>query len=185
MRHIYRSFFWIISGCLLCSSVGCAHPGEYFRSFDVSVSLDNTLRDNHGNMRTVEVDLVGVTDTDFPRWNDKSVNEYWTPNDPFHASADPGVLQFYNDPGPKVFPSSDRHWTQWLNNDDKAKQLFAICFIAGDAHTDGGPGDQDPWRLVLPLDKLAWDSSVSTVDLVVTSRGILCLTPYKTLEPAK
>ena len=184
MGHLLRtSCLAVLSipGFLL---IGCEHAGEHFRSYDVSVVLDNSLRDSNGNMRTVEVDMVGVNDADFPRWNNKSINEYCTPNDAFHISADPGVLEFSNEAGPKVLLSSDRHWDQWLTV-QSAKNLMVLCFIAGYAHTDGGPGNQDPWRLVLPLDKLAWDSSMSTVNLMVTSRGMTCLTPYKDLSVQK
>lgn len=157
---------------LFCSLVfgGCAtapHPQAYA----VRVTLDKPLVGS-----SVQVDLVGVNQTDLPKWQNYSVTQYWQPDNPFRRDAQKYAMQFsINTANTQVLLNNDPHWSGWLSTG--ASQLVIIADLPG-VITDQ-TGNADPRRLILPLDRAAWPKNVNTIDILVQESGLRLMTPRK------
>src|SRR5262249_36052556 len=128
-----------------------------------------------GFMPSIEVDLIGVNDTELARWTSYSMNQYWTPNDPLRRNSESYRMLFeQRDPSPKKLSDKDPIWQKWQQKG--AWNLVCVAFVPG--IKDDREGDKDPRRLILPLDKCRWDKH-SSINIVVQPSAVVTTTPPK------
>lgn len=157
----------------LAWATGCATRPE-MAPRDIRVTVDDSLRSPDGRLASVQVDLIAVNPTEYPRWTSVDVDEYWGP--PAHqlqSAQDRYVMTFdyQENVATKVMRKTDPLWTQWKNKG--AMDLVAIARIPGVART-GGVGQQDTRRLILPLDKRRW-ADLGELRIQVSRSGITSL----------
>lgn len=162
--HLFLAFAALLVG-------GCATVPKP-QAFSVSLTLDPALVGT-----SVQVDLVGANElTDLPKWQNYSVTEYWQPGNAFRRDARKYTAQFSRDqPNTQMLLVGDSIWREWLNTG--ALHLVIIADLPG-ANTDL-PGNADPRRLILPLDKAIWPKGTTTLQVLVQESGLRLLTPRK------
>ncbi|MGA2499665.1 MAG: hypothetical protein ABSH20_18160, partial [Tepidisphaeraceae bacterium] len=75
-------------------AAGCSCTPE-MESRDVAVSLDNSLRDSTGKLKSVQVDIIAVNAGEIERWKQEALDTYWRPGGSNLALAqDKIVLKF-------------------------------------------------------------------------------------------
>lgn len=150
---------------------GCtAGMGRYH----VTVQPSEGLRDASGTMPSIEVDLVGVNESEAARWRSYPVSDYFSGRDQFRADADRHTLAFtHANPGPQTLPRTHPIWQKW--KDKQAMELFILVNLPGT-----GDRQEDPRRLVLPLSRDRW--KVDEIVIEVQRSGVVCRTP---MQPAK
>jgi hypothetical protein len=152
---------------LMCmvSSLGCS-SGPSMKPFDVTVQPQITHAP--GVPASVEVNLVGVSDSDLTQWRGYSVNQYWSPHDPLRKSAGAYVMTFStSDPHSQTLDRTNAIWEQWRQHN--AMNLFIIAFLP----SIPAPADAatDPRKLELPLDRRRW-GDVEELHVVLENSGL-------------
>ena len=127
---------------------------------------------NKTTSASIQVDLVGVTESEKPYWQGYDIDRYWTDGDLRRKNAQP-LSQILKLGQPWVVPATDPHWRTWLGRGDTS--LLIIANLPG--HFD--PGAADPRRLFLPLSKKAWDAKNNTLEIEVQDTLIQVNTPQK------
>jgi hypothetical protein len=165
---------------VLVSAAGCSGMGK----FDVVVKLDESFRAEGATVPSIEVDLIGVNAVEYPRWENYSMSQYWSPADQLRRDADKYVMRFGQDWAlAQTLRHQDAVWRRWKPK--QATHLFVLAFLPG-VHEDQ-PGNADPRRLILPLDQRRWPRygwwyllwRNRRIELLVKSSEISCLTPPK------
>lgn len=148
-----------------CSSV---------RPYPVRVTIDERIQN-----RSVQVDIVAVSEADYQTWEGYSMSQYWRYGDPWRRDADKFVMRFGQDtPSQQTLAIDDPIWERWL------KKGGTRLLVLGDLPEviDDRSGAADPRRLVLPLMSGAWDSPrpgrKNPVDVRIESGNLRCLTPF-------
>jgi len=174
MRTMKRVLLSVGATSLAWLAVGCG-PGP----FNVEVFLDESdtgLRDKVKAIQSLEVNLVGVNATEVNRWKQMSMNGYWEPDSPIRKSAKKYVMTFGQaHPKTQVLKKHDPVWSEWITK-LKANHLFILVYLPW-IHKDQ-PGDADPRRIALPLEKGRWEWSLwgaDTIKIQIGSGGITCL----------
>jgi len=179
LRHIVGL---ILAFCFMITVGGCA------KRFNVSVELDNQswVRAYGQTLPSLEVDLVGINKSEHATWENYPVGKYFSPNDALRRDADRVTLTFTsNDREGKVLSNKDPIWFQWVgkklskNKGKGAKSLFLLANIPG---IEDLPGDQDPRRLILPLQRSAWPIRTNEIEIVIKSSMAVCTTSQKSKE---
>lgn len=151
---------------MLVAGVGCGGPKQPVpRAFDVQVNMGETLRGS-----TAGVHLVGVNSAEKAQWESQPMSRYW--DSPLRTSAESRGMVY-----PMVFASGSTTqslpmghpiWQQWLGND--ALWLFILADLPGE-HMDM-PGEADPRRAILSLDKRKWDKDQSALRISLQEGGV-------------
>jgi len=167
MRIVTRVLFGLAAVCLVG---GCEH-------FNVHVMLDKNdvgLKDDKGALKSIEVHIVAVSRTEFPRWETMSMTEYWEPGNPMRESAIKYVMTFgANSPIEQVLQKTDPIWAKW--DERNAEQLLVLVFLPG---IKDKPGEADPRRLILPYDSSKWENRYwgnDTIKIELRSGGLISL----------
>jgi hypothetical protein len=174
----------ILSMLVLCaaamtSAVGCSNPNPVAR--DVTVSLDPSLRDADGKLRSVQVDMIAVPQTELNNWTSVPVDTYWTPaSGGLYNSADKKTLtfSFQENATSKTVHAKDPVWDKWIAR--SPSHLVVIARGAGSSGGGGGAGSADPRRLVIPLDPNKWERPGSPLEVDASTAGLRLKTPLKT-----
>ena len=126
---------------------------------------------------SLRVDLIGANKlADVPKWEAYSINEYWQPANGVRDDANKETMQFgRGHPETQSFTSDNPLWKGWLATG--ALYLIVIAELPG-SWTDR-PGNADPRRISLPLDKGEWPKNTGTIELTIQQSGIRLLTPKK------
>lgn len=144
-------------------SAGCASMAR----LEVVVQLDVEQIKETGTVPTVEVNLVGINDSELPQWQGYSVDQYWAADDRLRRGADKFVLRFGETTNIRqVLRRDGAVWDTWAEK--TALHLFVIADIPG---VTGKPGN-DGRLLVLPLAPEAW--SGNRVTITVKAGGMTC-----------
>lgn len=122
----------------------------------VTVSVDPSLQD-----RTVYVDLIALNESSGKVLAAKSMTEYWDPRDTTRTkSLSVYPIQFTKEnPGPHTLSEDDPIWETW----GEFTELYVLAQLP--VSVTDQPGDLDPRRLILPLDRCRWDGE--TIEIVV------------------
>jgi hypothetical protein len=162
----------IVGVCTALLLGGCtAGMGRY----NTTVAPSEGLRDASGTMPSIEVDLVGVNESELARWRTYPVGDYFSGRDQFRADADRYTMAFTDsNPGPQTLDRSNPIWQKW--KDKQAVELFVLVNLPGVS----GERAEDPRRLMLPLSSDRWAGDEITIE--VQRSGVVCRTPMK---PAK
>jgi len=103
--------------------------------------------------RSIEVNILGVSDTQLPKWEQMVVSEYWKPESDIRAGADAFQMHFGQDlPTSQVLKKNDPKWKGWLN-ERNAKHLVVLAHLV----VKDMPGRADPRRIILPLKIERWE----------------------------
>jgi len=128
----------------------------------VRVVLDETdpgLKDSKGALKSIEVNIVAVSYTELPKWEQKSMTEYWEPGDQLRQSAEKIVMTFgEGQPTEQKLAGNDPIWKKW----DKryAKHLLILANLPGIKDQAGGA---DVRRLILRTYKDIWNEDIKVV----------------------
>lgn len=171
MRIMARVLVGVAAVCLAALSGGC-------EGFNVHVLLDKNdagLKDAKGTLKSIEVNVVAVNDTELPRWEQMSMNAYWEPDNAIRKSAVKYVMTFSEkSPEELILKKDNPIWTTWKER--KATQLLILAFLPGIADQ---PGKADPRRVILTLDSSKWENRYWGNDTIKIQLGAGGLTPLR------
>jgi hypothetical protein len=119
---------------------------------------------------SIEVDLVGVSPSEKPYWqNNVRPDDYWK-NGPVRQAAQK-VTTTFKEGATFTLPSTDPIWKQWFGYG--TTELMIMANLPG--KYDNGPYDRR--RVFVPLDKKAWESKDKTIKIQILDEFIRVLTP--------
>jgi hypothetical protein len=169
MRIMARVLVGVAAVCLAGLAGGCEH-------FNVIVMLDKDdpgLKDAKGTLNSIEVNIVGVNQIEFPVWEQMSVTKYWEPGNRTRESAVKYVMTFgANAPDEQLLKIDDPIWKKW--DERNAEYLFVLAFLPG----EDKPGLADPRRIFLPYKTSKWESRYwgkDTIKIQLKSGGLTSL----------
>ena len=139
-------------------------------------TLGNSLQVNNQSTSTIAVDLVGVNATDYKRWYNYSMTQYFSAGDLMRSGATKATINFT--PGATatiVFSKHNPIWKKWKKDGDT--YLFVLAQLPG--IRQDMPGPEDPRRLILPLKKSRWPGSANPIQILIKNSGVVCETPPK------
>jgi len=158
-------WLWIFGLMVVAAlSQGCGSRPEMAER-NVVVTLDDP------RVAAAEVNLIGVNDTDFPRLANRGVDDYWRDVATDKAPPDRYVVKLNREVRTKTLSRNDPIWQTWRGKG--ALRLVAIAFIPG--LSGNGPGESDPRRIILPLDKNRWKDLVD-IKINASQSGLTCPT---------
>lgn len=157
-------FALVVSLLAAVLAVGCASSHPRPKAWNISI--------NKTTYASIQVDLIGVTESEKPYWEGYNIDKYWSDGDLRRKNAQP-LTQVLKMGQPWVVSVSNSKWQEWLNRG--ATELLVVANLPG--HFDAGPAD--PRRLFLPLDKHAWNAKNGTLEIEIQDTMILVLTPTK------
>ena len=144
---------------------------------DITISMGKELQTGAGIYPSVEVDVVGLTESEVPRWQAYSMNDYFQAECKFRASAERHPFTFSDiRHDPVTIGKKDPLWTQWKRNG--ATHLCITANIPGVWQDQAGV---DGRKLILPLDKKKWHRH-SRYEIFLMPDGIVCRTRMKSPE---
>ena len=155
----------ILSGTLLSLMCGCV--GDAVGRYGVVLSNERNPR------QSVQVDVVAVNDTEYGQWRSYSMTDYWRPDDRLRRDAADYRRTFrfgLHQSAVQELKIEDAVWQKWESMG--ARHLFILADLGA---FEDKMGENDPRRLILPLERRRWDDE--TIRIRVDSSGIRCLTP--------
>jgi hypothetical protein len=136
---------WVVA-CVALVGCGCTHESK---PYNVTVALDPKF----AGRPVIEVHLVGVNDSEDRFWSTYSMTRYWGSEDKLRQNAPKYVMSFGpGKPDTQTLTADNKIWNDWLSRG--ATRLYVLAFLP--EKFDDAPGDQDPRRRILPLDKCQW-----------------------------
>jgi hypothetical protein len=166
----------VIGTLALAFLAGGCDPGP----FNVEVFLDENdvgLRDKIGAVRSIEVDLIGVNESELDRWKQVPVSSFWEPDNAMRLSAKKHVLTFGQGHLPKqILLKKDQIWRTWIE-DRQAKYLIVMAYLPW--IQKDLPGDADPRRVILPLERGQWEWSAWGATTIPIQVGAGGMTPLR------
>jgi hypothetical protein len=135
--------------------------------YDISVKLDSSMKQD-GHWRTLDVDLVGINESDRPEWESTSIDAYFSAGNTLRSGANADglvrTLHFSNaDPSPRTIARSDAMWQKW----QQKPWLVVMAQLPPQAGA-AGPGDRR--RIFLPLDRARWPGQA--INITVRLSGL-------------
>lgn len=153
------------------------------KRFKIKVSLDLESWKREGDViPSLEVDLVGINDSQKPRWENYSLRKYFTPGDLLRRDADLKTLQISSGEIEKTLENNDAIWDKWLGNRRKgepgkgARWLFVLVNLPG--IDDDMDGLHDPRRIIVPLEANRWGYK-KEIRIEIKAGSAVLLTPPK------
>jgi hypothetical protein len=161
------ALLWIVSGCASCKPGRPGPPGQY----NIEVTLDDSLKSS-----SVIVDLVGANPSNFPRYENCDMGKYWKDGDPMRNDADKVVLNFVTGQAlTKTMEVTNAHWNKWKSQG--VTHVLVLADLPG--AITSRPGNQDPRRQILSLDRCNWPNKTTTLKVLVQRSGIVVQTPVR------
>ncbi len=120
-------------------------------------------------MASVEVDLIGATEREKSFWETYPLDKYWEPGDAGRRDADKYSIRLDNGQS-KTLAVPDPIWNQWLARGDI--YLVVMAHLPGDFKGVS----RDPRREILSLQKNAWKTEKSLLQIEIDERQIKVLT---------
>jgi hypothetical protein len=152
-----------------CIGCGCT-PRIAERTIDVT--LDNELVG-----KPVAVLLYGANASDVDVWKRVPLMKAFDPSDPMKAgpiragvSFDATQREFHH-----AFPPTDPAWERWKQRE--AWDLVVLAYIPGSGWD--GPPENDPRRVVIPLNACQWNNVSEPIRLQVHKASITLENPPK------
>jgi hypothetical protein len=166
-----RCVLALVSMVLLAFATGCSCDPV---AHNIKVTADEGLRDSSGNMKSVEVHLVGVNPSDKQRWDSVRITQYFSPGNKMREGADKKVFQFGGSAATsQTLAASDPIWKTWLSSG--AKYVYVLAFLPGGAEDQ--EGTRDGRRQVIPLGSCRWSGNM--IDVRVRADRVSIETPMK------
>lgn len=162
MKKIFVSVIFSLVGLLFTGCETTQYPDPY----DFNVILGSQLKG-----ASVQVDIIGISEDQLSTYVNKSVTEYFKPDDPLRQNALKTSLNFRRDTAEaQAFPVTDPVWRAWIE-ENNAKYVVFLADLPG--LNKDQPGNQDPRRLILPLEKSKWDKRPEIITVQVTGEDIV------------
>ena len=159
---------------VLMFTLGCGSSPQMGR-YTYRVTLDEALRDN-GMYPSIEVDFVGVNETESDRWLGQNIDDYFTPGNLQRANADRHTMPFTDDQSSaQTLSAGDGNWNSWSGAGAKKMVILASIPLSSSQFA------VDPRRLVLPLNKARWGSGM-TIELLIKPSGIVLMTAMRPVK---
>ena len=172
---------------LLVALAGCGRMGR----FDVVVTIERDgFKKTLGVLPSVEVNLVGVNDTEYEEWYGAPASQYWEPDNARRLTTVrkgyAHVMTFGEEqPSRQILYRRNVVYDAWAAKN--ARHLFILCNFPRVAQDQ--PGNMDPRRRILPLDKERWQGyfwGKRVIWVEVTPSGLIChSTPLPPQPPAQ
>ena len=167
LEHLFLAAF--VAG-VACFSAGCSSckPGKSAGEplkYNVVVTPGASLAD-----KSAQVDIVGLSPSDMPKWQSYSLKKYFSPGDPLRKDALKVTAEFT--PGqqkPFTLAKADPIWDRWLKSG--VQQLVVIADLPG-GFEEGKAGSQDPRRQVVPLCTCYWPDKTTNLTVEVPASGV-------------
>ena len=120
---------------------------------------------------SIQVDLVGVNNSELAAWNAKPIDDYFSAGDMFRKSSPKITLEFGAN-GKSVQSLSPSHpiWQQW-----RAKGSTHVMVIADLPGYTLPMGGIDLRRQTVPLSSDKWDKSPPEISIQITPTGIILI----------
>ena len=137
------------------------------RRLNVTVKIPDELKAKPDRIPSVEVNLVGVNNSDLGKWQG-SMSDYWSPGNKLRADNKENMLVFrfsQGTPGPFNLGRKDPIYKRWQAMN--ATHMLVLADIPGVKE-----GPEDPRRKVLPLHPKAW--TVDAITITIKAGGISC-----------
>lgn len=159
---------------VLMFTLGCNHTPTMGK-YTYRVTLDSALRDKNTNMMpSIEVDFVGVNESEIARWQSQDIDDYFTPGNLRRENADRYTMPFTNDQSSaRTLSAGSDIWKSWAG----AKNMFIFASIP----LRNSNYDVDPRRLVLPLDRARWGRGM-TIELLIKPDEIVLQTAMRPVK---
>ena len=170
LRHGSLQFVLGLAVLAICGFTGCSSckpggpPGPAL-AYNIKVSPGDSLKDS-----SVVVDLVGISQSELPKWQTYSVKDYFKPGDPVRQDAAKFTTEFV--PGkqsPSLLKQKDPLWDKWMKSG--AQYLVIIADLPG-VYKEGKLGSQDPRRQLIPLCKCYWPDKTVDLEVRVQAGGV-------------
>ena len=147
------------------SFTGC-ETTQYPDPFDFNVILGSQLKG-----ASVQVDIIGISEDQLETYVNKSITEYFKPDDPLRENAFKTSLNFRRDTAEaQTFPITDPMWEAWIE-ENNAQYIVFLADLPG--LTKDQPGNADPRRLILPLDRSQWEKRPEIISVRITGESIV------------
>ena len=161
---------------VLMFTLGCNHTPTMGK-YTYRVTLDSALRDKNTNMMpSIEVDFVGVNESESDRWIGYNIDDYFTPGNPQRANADRYTMPFTNDKSSaQTLSAGSSNWNSWQGSGAKNMIILASIPLSSSQFA------VDPRRLVLPLDRARWGRGM-TIELLIKPSGIVLMTAMRPVK---
>jgi len=139
---------------LFSMTVGCQCKGEMHRFDLINVSLDKSLGTS-GIVPSVEVDVIGVSESDLQSWTDKPVTEFFAPGSDARSDLAKYGWPFLlgQDQQSRTLQVDDQLWDSW----NKRKIMYLVLLSNYPRLDKGEAGEGDPRRRIIPLTCERWD----------------------------
>ncbi len=159
----------LFTGCSSCKPGG--PPGQA-QSYNLKLEPGASLKDS-----SVTVDVVGVNQSELPKWQTYSIKDYFKPGDPVRQDAPKFTAEFIPGKQPTVvLKKSNPLWASWLKSG--AQYLVVLADLPG-VYREGKSGSQDPRRQLVPLCQCYWPDKTTDVVLKVQAGGVSLETPTR------
>ncbi|MBN1764500.1 MAG: hypothetical protein JW860_04520 [Sedimentisphaerales bacterium] len=124
-------------------------------------------------IESVEVNIVGVSNSVYSFWESMSMTDYWKPDNSVRLDAKRNGYLYeikfdQNNPREQTLKTSDPVWKVWSKR--KAKYWFILADIPG-MHKDA-PGNADARRLIIPYK--CKKAHIGTIEISLESSGVKC-----------
>ncbi|HEX4263451.1 MAG TPA: hypothetical protein VH597_03855 [Verrucomicrobiae bacterium] len=115
---------------------------------------------------SIEVDLVGVTESEKHFIDGLSMDSYW-PNSPVRRDAEKNMMtKILKTNEPWLITRDDPHWEKWT------KRGVTTLYVVANLPVPNGL-----WKVALPLDKKSWDAKNHTLEIEIQNTLIRVNTP--------
>ncbi|MSU57599.1 MAG: hypothetical protein EXS35_05370 [Pedosphaera sp.] len=166
MKPIQRNVVSLLLVAVSFVAAGCGTPAPKPVAWTIVV--------NKTTPASIEVDLIGVTALDKTYWmNTVKPNDYWKPGNPTRKNAKKIATKFETGPVWTV-RGDDPVWRTWFSYGASELLVFADL-KARDMSNDA----TDARRLILPLDKNAWEAKDKVLNIVIEDERVYTTTAPK------
>ena len=122
---------------------------------------------------SIQVDIVGITETEKPKWEAYNMDNYWNNEDDPRRMNALKLTHFLELNKPWVISKDDPIWQKWLARGDT--QLAIVANLPG--NFPAGPGD--PRLNFYSLDTASWKAKKQTLVFEVQDTIVNPVTPQK------
>ena len=157
---------------LIHTGCGTTKPGTAVKivSYPIAVQLSPSLRAS-----SMVIDLVGVNPSGLTRLSNYSMTQYWREGDALRKEVDKVTLSFVDgNTLTNTVTLNDPIWKAW-----KAKGVTAVLVFSNVPWAEDKPGNQDPRRQILSLNKWKWVDGTAGLSVLVQRSGIEILTQVR------
>jgi len=154
--------------------IGCSSTPR-MGIYQVNVKTDSSLKGTGASMPRVEVDIVGLNESQMKQWREYKIEDYFSGTDQLRSNSREYTksLVFTDDKSvTKTLEKNDPLWAIW---DKRGVRSMMILVNSKGLRTSGGALVER--KLELPLTTDQWKGDV--IDLVVKSSGVESQTGQK------